>query len=359
MRTLALGLMSGTSMDGIDTAIIDVNTHALIAGQTIAYPPQLATQLTEVMHGARFDMRFYAQLNKEVGRAFATAAAEVLATVSEPLFVLGSHGQTLCHQPTGPIPYTWQIGCPFTIYEQLKVPVVYDFRSHNLAQGGQGAPLAPLYHQRVFAPEKNYAVVNIGGITNISVCKENGPVIGYDIGPGNCLSDAWIATKYAVKYDKNGQLAATGQVVPQLLDALLQDKFFHQAYPKSIGKEYFSLQWLLNHTECQYLLHQDVQASIIALTAQLIATEIKKHLLPANSGFICGGGVKNKTLLANISQLLPDYNVASTDARGISSDYLEAMMIAWLAWCRITNKKHHVASVLGGNDEQLLGIICQ
>lgn len=359
MRTLALGLMSGTSMDGIDVAIVDMNDQSLVLGKTFAYPKELSEKLKVVMKGHPFDMCFFAELNREVGLAFAKAAKALVKELNEPIQVIGSHGQTLCHQVHQEISFTWQIGCPYTIYEELKVPVVFDFRSHNVVQGGQGAPLAPLYHQYLWSKTKPVAVVNIGGISNISLIRDNQPLVGYDIGPGNCLSDAWIATHFDETYDKEGRWASKGQVSQSLLDNILKDDFFQKPYPKSIGKEYFSLSWLKKYMDGMVLLHEDVQATLIYLTARLIASEIKRQM-PLNSHiYICGGGVKNQVLMNHLQTLLSPLKVQSTDRVGVSSDFLEAMMIAWLGWCRIQNIRHDVSSVIGGHDRQLLGLICQ
>jgi anhydro-N-acetylmuramic acid kinase len=359
MRNLALGLMSGTSMDGIDVAIIDIETQELVLGQTFAYPEQVAKKLKLVMDNGCFDMHYFAQLNREVGMAFADAAHKLSSQMNEPIQVIGSHGQTICHQTQDAIPYTWQIGCPYSIYEKLKVPVVFDFRSHNVVQGGQGAPLAPLYHQHLFGHEKNVAVINIGGISNISLMREGKPLIGYDMGPGNCLLDAWIAKIKQENYDAHGHWAKQGQVSHSVLDGLLTDAFFQKTFPKSIGKEYFSLAWLEEYPAIHSLPAEDVQATLVRLTAHLIAQEVLTHLPKGSSVYICGGGVKNQTLMDDIKLLLADYSVQSSDEKGISSDYLEAMMMAWLGACRIQGISHDVSSILGGSFPQLLGLICQ
>jgi anhydro-N-acetylmuramic acid kinase len=359
MRNLALGLMSGTSMDGIDVAIIDVHTQELVLGQTFAYPEQVAKKLKLVMENGCFDMHYFAQLNREVGIAFADAAYSLASEIQEPIQVIGSHGQTICHQTDDAIAYTWQLGCPYSIYEKLKVPVVFDFRSHNVVQGGQGAPLAPLYHQHLFGHEKSVAVINIGGISNISLIREGQPVVGFDMGPGNCLLDAWIAKHQQKNYDAQGLWAQSGMLSKDLLDNLLTDAFFQKSFPKSIGKEYFSLAWLEKNPLIQMLKPEDVQATLLHMTAFLIAQTVSLHLPKESAVYICGGGVKNQTLMGEVKLLLADYWVQSSDKKGISSDYLEAMMMAWLGACRIQGIRHDISSILGGSDQQLLGLICQ
>lgn len=359
MSNYALGLMSGTSMDGIDVAIIDVNDGRLVLGKTFDYPPELSEKLKVVMDGHPFDMCFFAKLNREVGRSFASSAHALVKEFNKPVQVIGSHGQTISHQVQQKLPFTWQIGCSHTIYEELKIPVVFDFRSHNVVQGGQGAPLAPLFHQYLWANEAPVAVVNIGGISNISVIKKNFPLVGYDVGPGNCLSDTWIATHFDESYDKEGRWASKGQVSSVLFERLLADDFFKKPYPKSIGKEYFSMSWLKRNLEGLFLLNEDVQATLVYLTAYLIAHEIKRHMPRQSRIYICGGGVKNQVLMGHLRKLLSSFIVNPTDEAGISSDFLEAMMIAWLAWCRMQNIRHDVSSIMGGHSQQLLGLICQ
>lgn len=359
MRKLAMGFMSGTSMDGIDVAICDMQTQELILGKTFPYSKDLTHKMKAVMQNQAFDMHFFAHLNREIGLAFADAGLQLIRELNAPIQVIGSHGQTLCHQTNADLPYTWQIGCPYSIFEKLKVPVVFDFRTHNVVQGGQGAPLAPLYHQYLFAHERNVAVINIGGISNISLIREGHPLQGYDIGPGNCLLDAWIAKILHQDYDQDGQWALQGQASAVLVNRMKQDHFFHKSFPKSIGKEYFSLAWLANYTTDLNLSAVDVQASLIDLTAQLIAEEVLKYLPAGSPVYLCGGGVKNHALVQAIEKFLPCFQVCSTDAKGISSDFLEAMMIAWLAYCRIHEMKHDVSSIIGGSNQQLLGLICQ
>jgi len=362
MENLALGLMSGTSMDGIDIVIIDVDSKQLIYSATTPYEHLLANKLRDVMHATSFDMNFFAELNREVGFAFAEAAFQALEHIGQDIArkvrVIGSHGQTICHHIGKPIAYTWQIGCPYAILEVCQLPVVADFRSKNVAQGGQGAPLAPLFHQELFGRDfETTAVVNIGGISNVSIISKEKPLIGYDIGPGNCLMDAWIIKHQNLYFDANGAWAKQGKVSDELLNHLMTDSFINAPYPKSIGKEYFSLSWLDEKLAAKELPPEDVQATLLAFTAKSIANEIKKITPKKSSVFICGGGAKNAFLLETIQTYLNDYIVKSTDFLGFSSDYLEAMMIGWLAWMRVNEHEFDLSSIMGGKNKQMLGII--
>jgi anhydro-N-acetylmuramic acid kinase len=362
VSTLALGLMSGTSMDGIDVVIMNPLTHELIHGETIPYSNHIADKLKKVMDGQEFNMHFFAHLNREVGQAFAKAAKKALHHISPELsknvIVIGNHGQTICHHIVNSVPYTWQIGCPNTILEECRIPVVYDFRSKNVAQGGQGAPLAPLYHQELFLKEHDVAVINIGGISNISLLSQNKPPIGFDIGPGNCLMDAWIDKHRHLKFDKDGEWAATGAISNYLLQSLLKEPFVSLPYPKSIGKEYYSLTWLNDYLYGHHYSPEDVQATLMAFTAKSIAKKVKELLPLGAKALICGGGAQNSLLLRMIQFYLPAHTVQTTDEYGIASDYLEAMMVAWLAYKRLNVHKFNVSSIMGGRDQQTIGIIC-
>ncbi len=362
MRDLALGLMSGTSMDGIDVAIIDVHTDALIYGKTVGYPHEIANKIQKVMKGEAFDMHCFAKLHTEIGMAFASAANQALEQIGPSLRqqvkVIGSHGQTVCHQIASDAPYTWQLGNAFEIYQATGIPVVYDFRSKNVAQGGQGAPLAPLYHRHLFGYLENLAVVNIGGISNITLLRKDAPLIGYDVGPGNCMMDAWVSKHLEMSYDKDGAWAASGCVHQDLLHAMLKDDFFSKSYPKSIGKEYYGLQWLDSFIDGKDIHPQDVQATLVHLTASAIARQVKIHLPEHHQVYVCGGGAQNPILMQTLREYLPQYLVNATDDGQVSAEYLEAMMIAWLAWSRIQGKTHDLRQIMGGKDKQLLGVLC-
>ncbi|NDH08357.1 MAG: anhydro-N-acetylmuramic acid kinase [Gammaproteobacteria bacterium] len=363
MSIYALGLMSGTSMDGIDIALINPLTHQLIDAQVYSYSHNIEQRLRQVMQGHSFDMHFFARLDRDVGLEFAAAASQFMskqsADVQENLKVIGMHGQTICHDIQINDAYTWQIGSPFPLYEILNRPVVYDFRSKNVAQGGQGAPLAPIYHQAIFDKYKPAVVVNIGGISNISCIIGNQPLYGFDIGPGNCLMDAWIHTQLGLTYDKDSAWAMTGRICQALVNRLLTDPYFHQLPPKSIGKEYFSLTWLQDYLLEFNLNAEDIQATLCYFSALLIANTVNALNQTIQQVFICGGGSKNKALMQYLKDLLTNVQVMSTDEIGVSADYLEAMMMAYLAWLRIDNKPLPLGHIMGGRDQQLHGIICE
>lgn len=363
MDALALGLMSGTSMDGIDVTIMNPESKKIYHANTIPYKPHIVDKLRQVMEANAFDMNFFAKLHREVGMAFADAAYQALEYVGKEIAsqvqVIGSHGQTICHHIDKQLSYTWQIGCPYAILNSCHIPVVYDFRSKNVAQGGQGAPLAPLFHEELFGKNSlATAVINIGGISNISLIVKDKPLLGFDLGPGNCLMDAWIYKQQKIHYDNQGQWAQEGKVITSLLNQMLDDPFINKEYPKSIGKEYFSMDWLEKKIADNEYHPEDIQATLLAYTAKVIANQVLRLLPSPAPIYICGGGAKNIFLLNSIQNFLPNYSVKSIDSVGFSSEHLEAMMIAWLAWKRVNNHLFDLSVIMGGKDKQLLGIIC-
>lgn len=355
-----IGLMSGTSMDGIDAALVDVTHHRLIAGLTYPYPQDIKTLLSNLTNHQLINIAQFHHLHRMIGEAFAEAAHALLekqCLTHEDVEAIGSHGQTVFHDPYAPTPYTVQLGCPHTIAERTGITVVADFRTRDMVLGGQGAPFAPLYHDVLFNQyDKPLAVVNIGGIANITFLFREKSCVGYDVGPGNCLMDAWIQQHQHQSYDKDGEWAAQGQVIDRLLADCISDPFMQQAAPKSIGKEYFSLSWLeayLNSNDKP----ADVQATLCQLTALCIAQTIQLQNSLPKYLFICGGGVHNQTLQRAITALLPHVDVQSSAAVGISPDYLEAQLFAWLAHQTLQQQPVNLKSITGAQKAALLGAI--
>ncbi len=360
--TLCIGLMSGTSMDGIDAALVDVDQHRLIAGMTKPYSSTAREQLHQVMHqDARISPAALIQLHTLLGREFADAALAVLQMTDisrDAVTAIGSHGQTICHDAFATIPYTLQLACPHTIAERTGMTVIADFRTRDLVLGGQGAPFAPLYHRELFAHiAPSTAVVNLGGIANLTVFKEDETVMGFDIGPGNCLMDAWIAKHQNMRFDHQGAWASSGQIIEPLLQSLLSDVYFQQLPPKSIGKEYFSLAWLATHIGSQHYAAADVQSTLLALTATLIARATQSHANHTKRVLLCGGGAHNQALTNQLQTMLTTHHVASTATVGIDPDYLEAMMFAWLACQTLARRPFDLHAITGATKPAVLGVI--
>lgn len=357
--SLFIGLMSGTSMDGIDAALVDVTNNKLLCAIVKKYSNEVITGLNEVLHSDKVAASALCQLNTLIGRDFAAAVAELLTEAkidAKEIQAIGSHGQTICHDANADIPYTLQLGCAHTIAHLTKIPVVADFRIRDLVNGGQGAPFAPIYHYQLFAQAKQtVAVVNIGGIANVSFIKANQPVTGWDVGPGNCLMDDWIGQHQSKPFDANGSWASQGEVISELLDRLLSDPFVCEKPPKSIDKHYYSLSWLNRFLKQEYK-PADVQASLLAFTAHCIANTV---LLDKSIGqlFVCGGGSHNLVLLDSLSALLPQVQVQSSANVGVDPDYVEAMLYAWLAAQNVQGDAVDLSSVTGSGQAQVLGAL--
>lgn len=357
---LYIGLMSGTSMDGVDAALIETTTQHCIAGLTKPYSQEARAFLDKVLTAQCVELGELNQLSTVLGKEFAQAVLALLENTpysAKDVTAIGSHGQTICHDATASIPYTVQLGCPHTITEITGIPVVADFRTRDLVVGGKGAPFAPLYHQVLFGQQSSpLAIVNIGGIANVTFLEGACPPRGYDTGPGNCLMDAWINQVRHLSYDANGDWASSGHVIPSLLSTMLADPYFQQPSPKSLGKEYFSTEWLssqLTHHEQPV----DVQATLLALTAKTIAQAILTYPNPLSQVILCGGGVHNRALHQAIQQELDPIEVLSSAALGVNPDFIEAMMFAWLAEQAINQTPLDLNALTGAKKPVILGVV--
>lgn len=354
-----IGLMSGTSMDGIDAVLVNNTSNTLLHALTHPYSDSLKSALAQVLDNKQ-SLSYFSQLNTLIGREFAEAVKDLLCQSRFPasdVVAIGSHGQTLCHDSHAQIPYTLQLGCAHTIAEMTGIQVVADFRTRDLVVGGQGAPFAPLYHQAIFKKKKlPLAVVNIGGIANVTYLPNETEVYGYDVGPGNCLMDAWVLKHRNQSFDTAGSFAQEGKVIFSLLDALLADPYFQKAPPKSLGKEHFSLTWLQPFL-ADDMSEADVQATLLQFTAVAIADNIKKLPKLPKQVLLCGGGVHNQVLVHSLSLLLQDVKITSTECYGIHPDYVEALMMAWLAERTINQSPMFLKSITGAKKPAILGVI--
>lgn len=357
---LYIGLMSGTSMDGIDAALVDIDTNTLIAGITRPYSVTAKQFLHAVINGKQAGPAAFAQLNTVLGQEFSSAVHQLLNVADikpEQVIAIGSHGQTICHDATADIPYTLQLGCGHTIAELTGIPVVADFRTRDVVLGGQGAPFAPIYHHALFASlELPMVVVNIGGIANATFLVPGEQVYGYDTGPGNCLLDAWIQSHSDKAYDANGDWAATGQVIEPMLSAMLTDPYFKLPTPKSLDKSYFSQTWLAQYLQPEHAAN-DVQATLTALTAVSICNAINALSKPISHVAICGGGVHNESLNKMMRFYLHCANIVSTISFGVDPDFLEAMMFAWFAHQTLHHTPVDLTHITGARKPSILGAI--
>jgi anhydro-N-acetylmuramic acid kinase len=362
--TLYIGLMSGTSLDGIDVALVDFADGAqLLHHGHQPMPAELIAELLELSQSnAAVTLEQVGRLETALGQAFARAVVNFCQANSvNPGHVraIGSHGQTVRHNPLGELPYTLQLGDANIIAERTGITTVADFRRRDVAAGGQGAPLVPAFHAALFAKSgESRALVNIGGIANITLLQGNGAVSGFDTGPGNGLMDALCRKHWQVSYDDNGQKAALGQVDSALLERLSADPWLHLPAPKSTGRDYFQLDWLDYHLQGLTLTPESVLRTLNAFTARTIADAMAQNAVTPDAVFICGGGVHNALLMQSLQELLP-CPVRSTAALGVDPDYVEAMAFAWLAKQCLEGKPGNVVDVTGAEGPRILGAVHQ
>ncbi len=363
--TLYAGLVSGTSMDGVEAVLLDVADTGLQvrAAAHLDYPPDLAARLRRVVADpASCDLDEFGALDARVGEVFAAAATALLqhcAVAPGDIRAIGSHGQTILHRPREPLPYTIQIGDPSRIAEATGIDVVADFRRRDMAAGGEAAPLVPAFHAAAFgASGEDRAVVNIGGIANVTLLHAAAAVGGFDTGPGNCLMDLWATEHLGTPFDRDGALAAGGRVLEPLLQALLCEPYLALPAPKSTGRELFHRAWLEPKLHAAAGSVADVQATLCEFTAATIAQAIT-----AVSGFaprellVCGGGAYNKELVRRLAARLPGVRVTTTEAYGIAPTQVEAALFAWLAHRFLEGLPGNLTAVTGARGPRVLGAL--
>ena len=369
---LYIGMISGTSRDGVDAALVDFAEKRpdLRAALCLPYPEGLATRLEALSaSGRRPGDDTLRELDEDLAHHFAAAALELLGKAgckTAAVRAIGSHGQTAWHEPNGPDPVSIQLGGPALIARHTRITTVGDFRRADIEAGGQGAPLAPLLHRALFQPANGVRVVlNLGGIANISVLDAHGAVNGFDTGPANCLLDAWVRRHRGAAFDGDGAWAAGGRVDTGLLETLLADPYFGKPGPKSTGTEYFNLAWLERHLDAYGLdagargdrrrEPVDVQATLAELTAVSVANAVRPFA-PADL-LSCGGGVHNGDLLRRLQRRLPGIPLRSTAEAGLDPDWVEAVLFAWLARERLAGRPQDTRRITGAREPVLLGSV--
>ncbi|MBF0751425.1 MULTISPECIES: anhydro-N-acetylmuramic acid kinase [unclassified Pasteurella] len=364
-----IGIMSGTSLDGVDVALMDFSSMPpkLEATDFTPMPQYLREKITTLVQSGETSLQQLGELDHQLGRLYTDCVNAFLQKYHlspKEIQAIGCHGQTVWHSPKGQYPFTMQIGDMNLLAAHTGITTIGDFRRKDMAFGGQGAPLVPAFHQAVFsAPNYATVVLNIGGISNVSLLIPALPIVGFDTGPGNTLLDQWIEKHKGITYDKNGDWAATGQIDETLLSTLLDEPFFHQPPPKSTGREQFNLVWLeqkIQHlaSDSTALLPQDVQATLVELTSTSITNALAKFEsdLPKRL-LVCGGGAKNSLIMQRLTEQLPQWEVHTTNDFGIDSDYVEAAAFAWLAYRRLNNQSGNLPEVTGAQREISLGAI--
>lgn len=358
---LYIGLISGTSVDGVDCVLVDFsdNTPKIVSTHFQPSPELLRNEVLEVCTGETLSPEQLGTLDIKIGHFFAAAVNELLTlskTQANDVAAIGSHGQTVWHKPNGDHPFSMQLGDPNSIAYLSAITTVADFRRMDVAAGGQGAPLAPLLHQDVFySPAADRAVVNIGGISNITCLPATGEKLAFDTGPGNVLMDYWIGKHQQKRYDENGDWAATGQSVPALLQRFLAAPYLKLPHPKSTGRELFNGDWLESQlSNFGEVCAADVQATLLEFTATTIAADINAAIKPS-ALYVCGGGAHNAALMAALAKHLPSCKVDSTQVLGIDPDWVEAVAFAWMARMRILGRPINTSPFTGAARPVILG----
>jgi anhydro-N-acetylmuramic acid kinase len=363
---LYVGLMSGTSLDGIDVVVVELTQPPrLRAAETFLLPAELRDQLLALCHPGANEIERLGAADRQLGLAFGKAVNTLLAAASIPhsaIRAIGSHGQTIRHRPPGPhqpYPFTLQIGDPTSIAQLTGIATIADFRRRDIAAGGHGAPLVPAFHRAVFGGVQSRVIVNIGGIANITGLFSDGGTLGFDTGPGNTLLDSWIIRHRGVAYDAGGAWASSGTIVQPLLKSLMADPYFAQPAPKSSGREYFNLAWLDSHIAgiATPIEPIDVQATLAELTAASIAAAIANLPMAAPEVFVCGGGAYNSHLMVRLEALLHPCRLASTAQLGIAPEWVEATAFAWLAKQTLAGKPGNEPTATGASNYCVLGAI--
>lgn len=361
-----IGLMSGTSVDGIDAALVSLSAgNRPVLVTTHAHPIDAATRggIQALMREGPNEIERLGELDMALGELFAEAANAVIkkaGLAKKDIRAIGSHGQTLRHRPRAAHPFTLQIGNPSVIAERTGITTVADFRARDMAAGGQGAPMVPAFHHQMFhSPQRNRAIINIGGIANVTCLPADAlqPVTGFDTGPGNTLLDQWIHHHQGCGHDESGKWAASGQTSKELLGKLLADPYFRASPPKSTGREHFNMEWLQAHLKnlATPPSAADVQATLLQLTAKTIAQAIREFLPQTQEAYVCGGGAHNRVLMSALAGNMSGITVATTDNLGMSPDWVEATAFAWLAHQTMERQPGNLPSVTGAKRAVILG----
>lgn len=350
--------MSGTSLDGVDAVLVELGTSFKLLGSAhSAFPEDLRATLLQLNTPGENELDIAGEVSVALSRRYADVVKILLAPPPSalPISAIGCHGQTVRHRPERG--YTIQLGNPALLAELTGIAVVADFRSRDIAAGGQGAPLVPAFHAALFRhPSIHRVIVNIGGIANLTDLPPTGMVTGFDCGPGNVLLDGWISKILGNTYDAGGSWSLAGKCVPALLDQLLSEPYFSSPPPKSTGRELFNIDWLLSYLSKNYR-PEDVQATLVDLTAIGITDAIRTYCSGAQEIYVCGGGANNGALVDRLTGLLPNTLWQTTNNLNIAPDCVEAAAFAWLAQQTLHTTPGNLTDVTGAKGPRILGAI--
>jgi anhydro-N-acetylmuramic acid kinase len=366
-HSLYIGLMSGTSLDGIDAVLAKIGPNGETSTQaavSVPFSPELRKALFELQSSGPDELHREKQAGNTLALAYAETVSELLKKANlqpSDIAAIGAHGQTIRHQPhLGDMAYTHQTLNAALLAEKTGIDVIADFRSRDLAAGGHGAPLVPAFHAQQFASAENLAILNIGGIANLTLLPKDGQVTGFDCGPGNMLMDAWITKHQGNSYDESGNWALQGKVNEGLLAKMLADPFFIKVPPKSTGRDDFHLHWLQEKIGNENYFSQDVQATLLHLTAYSALEALVRHAPQTQKLIICGGGARNNALM-NLLQVKAEHffkksiEITTSDSAGIDPQLVEALAFAWLAWAHKEKRPANLPAVTGAKGPRILG----
>ncbi|MBU3579172.1 anhydro-N-acetylmuramic acid kinase [Polynucleobacter sp. 73C-SIWE] len=366
-HSLYIGLMSGTSLDGIDAVLAQIGpngeTSALDAVST-SFSPELRKALFDLQSPGPNELHREKQAGNALALAYAEAVNQLLKKANlqpSDITAIGAHGQTIRHQPhLGDMAYTHQTLNAALLAEKTGIDVVADFRSRDVAAGGHGAPLVPAFHAQQFQSPENLAILNIGGIANLTLLPKDGEVTGFDCGPGNMLMDAWIHEHQGNTFDENGNWALQGKVNEVLLTKMLSDPFFIKAPPKSTGRDDFHLTWLQEKMGQDNHHAEDVQATLLHLTAHSALEALLRHAPQTHTLIVCGGGARNNALM-NLLKVKAQHvfkgsiEITTSDSAGIDPQLVEGLAFAWLAWAHKEKRPANLPAVTGAKGPRILG----
>jgi anhydro-N-acetylmuramic acid kinase len=364
---LYIGLMSGTSLDGIDAVLAKIGPNGETSAQgavSTPFSPELRKALFELQSPGTNELHREKQAGNALALAYAETVRQLLKKANlkpSDIAAIGAHGQTIRHQPhLGDMAYTHQTLNAALLAEKTGIDVIADFRSRDLAAGGHGAPLVPAFHAQQFTSSENLAILNIGGIANLTLLPKNGEVTGFDCGPGNMLMDAWITKHQEASFDENGTWALQGNVNEALLQAMLSDSFFIKVPPKSTGRDDFHLAWLQEKLGSSNHHAEDIQATLLHLTAQSALEALVRHAPQTQKLIVCGGGAKNNALM-NLLKVKAQYffkeplEITTSDTAGIDPQLVEGLAFAWLAWAHKEKRPANLPAVTGAKGPRILG----
>ncbi len=362
MSDVYIGIMSGTSLDGADGVVVDFSgaKPRVLASATQTFSKDFRAELLALNSPSDSELHRAAMAANRLAEAYAVVVAALLAQAqlaATDIQAIGVHGQTVRHQPA--LGYTTQINNPALLAERTGMDVVADFRSRDVAAGGQGAPLVPAFHRSIFGtPNQATLVLNIGGISNLTVLPSKGPVLGFDCGPGNALMDAWAFEHTGQRFDNKGQWAASGKLIPELLSSLMDEPYLALPPPKSTGRDLFSLTWLANKlTPFSQQRPEDVQNTLTEFTASACIACANSYLNDSKELMVCGGGAFNDHLMQRLQAGLPGLSVVSTSAHGVPPLQVEAAAFAWLARQTVKRLSGNLPSVTGAAGSRVLGAL--